>query len=78
VVAAGITTSWAGREKGRAVIDRMLTIVDNFLSNKGWFYMVTLIANNPSEICLSMKKKGFASRIVIRVIHTSNRTVEAS
>lgn len=53
------------------MIDRMLTMVDNLLSSKGWFYMVTLTANNPSEICQIMKKKGFASRIIIQVCHQS-------
>lgn len=72
VGAAGITASWAGGERGRVVIDRMLTIVDNLLSNKGWFYMVTLTANNPIEICQIMKKKGFASRIVIQVIYSQS------
>ena len=69
VGAAGITATWAGGERGRVVIDRMLTMVDNLLSSKGWFYMVTLTANNPSEICQIMKKKGFASRIIIQVCH---------
>ncbi|XP_024384700.1 uncharacterized protein [Physcomitrium patens] len=66
VGAAGITATWAGGDRGRVVIDRMLTMVDSLLSSKGWFYMVTLTANNPSEICQIMKKKGFASRIVIQ------------
>jgi release factor glutamine methyltransferase len=66
VGAAGITATWAGGESGRVVIDRMLTIVDKLLSKKGWFYMITLTANNPSEICQIMKSKGFDSRIVIQ------------
>jgi hypothetical protein len=70
VGAAGITATWAGGERGRVVIDRML---NSLLSSKGWFYMVTLTANNPSEICQIMKKKGFASRIVIQVIHKFQR-----
>ena len=70
VGAAGITSTWAGGERGRVVIDRMLTKVDNLMSSKGWFYMVTLTANNPSEICQIMKKKGFASRIVIQVLYS--------
>lgn len=70
VGAAGITATWAGGERGRVVIDRMLAIVDKLLSKKGWFYMITLTANNPSEICQIMKSKGFESRILIQVLYT--------
>ena len=62
----GITSSWAGGENGRSVIDRILPVADHLLSEKGWLYMVTLTANNPSEICLQMRKKGYASKIVIQ------------
>uniref|UniRef100_A0A0D6R750 Methyltransferase small domain-containing protein n=1 Tax=Araucaria cunninghamii TaxID=56994 RepID=A0A0D6R750_ARACU len=62
----GITASWAGGENGRAVIDRILAIANDLLSSKGWFYLVTLTANNPAEICLIMRQKGFASRIIVQ------------
>lgn len=66
VGAEGITSSWAGGENGRSVIDRILPVADQLLSEKGWLYMVTLTANNPSEICLQMRKKGYASKIVVQ------------
>ncbi|KAI4356782.1 hypothetical protein L6164_000774 [Bauhinia variegata] len=66
VGAEGITSSWAGGENGRSVIDRILPVADHLLSEKGWLYLVTLTANNPSEICLLMREKGYASRIVIQ------------
>lgn len=62
----GITSAWAGGENGRSVIDKILPIADKLLSNKGWLYMVILTANNPSDICLKMKKKGYAARIVLQ------------
>ncbi|XP_008779458.1 methyltransferase N6AMT1-like [Phoenix dactylifera] len=62
----GITASWAGGENGRKVIDRILPVVDELLSGKGWLYMVTLTANNPSQICRSMREKGYASRIIVQ------------
>ncbi|XP_073002420.1 uncharacterized protein [Typha latifolia] len=62
----GITASWAGGENGRQVIDRILPIADKLLSEKGWLYMVTLMANNPSQICHLMRGKGYASRIVLQ------------
>lgn len=62
----GITASWAGGERGRTVINRALELVDSLLSWRGWFYLVTLTANDPGEICRDMRKLGFASRIVIQ------------
>lgn len=62
----GIASAWAGGENGRCVIDKILPIADNLLSDKGWLYMVTLVANNPSEICLKMREKGYAARIVVQ------------
>lgn len=62
----GITASWAGGENGRRVIDRILPVADELLSEKGWLYMVTLTANNPSEICRLMREKGYGSRIIVQ------------
>lgn len=62
----GIASAWAGGENGRAVIDKILPVADNLLSEKGWLYMVTLSENNPSEICLQMREKGYASRILVQ------------
>lgn len=62
----GIMSAWAGGDRGRTVIDRMLEVVDLMLSSKGWFYLVTITANNPGEICQIMRRKGFVSRIVIQ------------
>lgn len=62
----GIASAWAGGENGRSVIDKILPVADNLLSERGWLYMVTLTANNPSEICLEMRKKGYASRVILQ------------
>ncbi|OVA01378.1 Eukaryotic/archaeal PrmC-related [Macleaya cordata] len=62
----GIASAWAGGENGRTVIDRILPVADKLLSDRGWLYMVTLTANNPSQICLVMREKGYASRIVVQ------------
>lgn len=62
----GIAASWAGGEDGRTVIDKILPVADKLLSDRGWLYMVTLAENNPSELCLQMRRKGYASRIVLR------------
>lgn len=62
----GIASAWAGGENGRSVIDRILPIADKLLSDKGWLYMVTLTTNNPSQICLEMRRKGYASKIIVQ------------
>lgn len=62
----GIAASWAGGENGRHVIDKILPVVDNLLSNRGWLYMVFLAANDPSGICLQMRKKGYAARVLVK------------
>ncbi|KAJ8765308.1 hypothetical protein K2173_012005 [Erythroxylum novogranatense] len=62
----GIATAWAGGENGRSVIDRILPVAERLLSDRGWLYMVTLTANDPKEICLLMRKKGYASRIIVQ------------
>ncbi|CAN6926165.1 unnamed protein product, partial [Brassica oleracea] len=62
----GIASAWAGGENGRSVIDRVLPVVVRLLSEKGWLYLVTLTSNYPSEICLVMRKRGYASRIVVQ------------
>ena len=62
----GITSAWAGGEDGRCVIDRILPIADKLLSDKGWLYLVTLSSNHPLQLCLQMRQKGYASRIVLQ------------
>lgn len=62
----GITAAWAGGVDGRSVINRILPVVDELLSDRGWLYMVTLTANNPLQICLEMREKGYASRIIVQ------------
>uniref|UniRef100_A0A803KTE9 Methyltransferase small domain-containing protein n=1 Tax=Chenopodium quinoa TaxID=63459 RepID=A0A803KTE9_CHEQI len=32
----------------------------------GWLYMLTLAANKPSELCGLMRKKGYASKIIVQ------------
>lgn len=62
----GITSAWAGGEDGRSVIDRILPVADNLLSRKGWLYLVTLESNHPLQLCLQMRERGYASRIVVQ------------
>ncbi|GAB4840829.1 hypothetical protein Ancab_021589 [Ancistrocladus abbreviatus] len=63
---AGITSPWAGGENGRSITDMILPIGDNLLSDGGWLYMVTLTANNPSQIFAQMRDRGYAARIILQ------------
>lgn len=66
VSCGGIAAAWAGGENGRSVIDKILPVADKLLSDKGWLYMVTLTANNPSQLCALMRKKGYGSKIILQ------------
>ncbi|XP_053382219.1 methyltransferase N6AMT1-like isoform X2 [Mercenaria mercenaria] len=46
----GIEASWAGGEDGREVINRVLPLVPQLLSDTGIFYMVVIKENKPEEI----------------------------
>ncbi|XP_039126938.1 methyltransferase N6AMT1-like [Dioscorea cayenensis subsp. rotundata] len=62
----GITSSWVGGYNGCTVIDKIFPVVDELLSDTTWLYMVTLTTKNPSEICLVIRRKVYASRIVLQ------------
>ncbi|KAL4578106.1 hypothetical protein LXL04_014222 [Taraxacum kok-saghyz] len=62
----GLSAAWAGGENGRAVIDKILPVADNLLSEKGWLYMLFLAANDPLQICLEMRDRGYGSKIVVQ------------
>jgi hypothetical protein len=49
VGSSGIEASWAGGANGREVINRVLPLVPELLSNTGIFYMVVIKENNPGN-----------------------------
>ncbi|XP_069157470.1 methyltransferase N6AMT1-like isoform X1 [Procambarus clarkii] len=57
--------TWAGGERGREVIDRLLPSVDTLLSPEGVFYLVVLKENDPAEIEQVMAKFGFTCACVL-------------
>lgn len=63
---SGISSAWAGGENGRSVIDKILPVADNLLSEKGWLYMLFLAENDPLQICIQMRDKGFGAKIVVQ------------
>ena len=47
---ARIEAAWAGGERGREVIDRLLPTVAPLLSDSGVFVMLTIEENGPQQI----------------------------
>jgi len=45
-----IARSWAGGEKGREVVDKVLEKIETILSPQGRLYMVALDSNDPHEV----------------------------
>lgn len=63
----GIEASWAGGVDGREVIDRLLPMVADVMSDGGCFYMVVIRENRPEELMEIMNKYGFdASNVMTR------------
>ncbi|KAJ0703981.1 putative site-specific DNA-methyltransferase (adenine-specific) [Helianthus annuus] len=66
VGSSGLSSAWAGGENGRSVIDKILPVADNLLSEKGWLYMLFLADNDPLQICLQMRDKGYGAKIIVQ------------
>lgn len=58
--------TWAGGEKGREVLDRLLPSVDALLSPKGLFYLIVLKENEPQEIIDIMDGRGFSCECIMK------------
>ncbi|KAL6067087.1 HemK methyltransferase member 2 [Balamuthia mandrillaris] len=61
-----VCAAWAGGKDGREVLDRVLPLVANLLSERGVFYLVAIDENNPKDIRAIMSRSGFASSIVLQ------------
>eukprot|EP00877_Chromochloris_zofingiensis_P002238 jgi/Chrzof1/12014/Cz06g18050.t1 len=60
VTGEGIVRSWAGGHRGRRVIDRLLTQLDDVLAPGGQLWLVTVQQNDPQGIIEEMQSKGYA------------------
>lgn len=61
-----IAAAWAGGNRGRRVIDRLLPRLSQLLSPKGEVLMVTVHENEPQEIIRLMEEQGFEGRVVLQ------------
>ncbi|KAJ3163237.1 HemK methyltransferase member 2 [Geranomyces michiganensis] len=60
-----IVAAWAGGIDGREVIDRLLPLVSDALSDQGVFYMVVVNENRPEELREVMRGFGFEMEVVM-------------
>jgi release factor glutamine methyltransferase len=62
----GIAVAWAGGRDGRVVIDRMLDVLDEFLSPTGRIYMITIAHNKPDQLLeLVHQRHGLRGQVVL-------------
>ncbi len=62
----GIAAAWAGGIRGREVLDRLLPDVANLLSKRGVFYLVTVLENDPAEVCSILARSGLSAKQIKR------------
>ncbi|KAI9182877.1 S-adenosylmethionine-dependent methyltransferase [Blastocladiella emersonii ATCC 22665] len=61
-----LSAAWAGGERGRRVIDRLLPQIPVLLSARGVAYFVLVQENDPDEIARTMAGHGLAMSVVMR------------
>lgn len=59
----GISRSWAGGDRGREVLDRLLPHVGELLAPNGRLYLVLLSANDPDEVAAILKRQGLEAQV---------------
>lgn len=62
----GISAAWAGGYKGRRVIDRVLPLLEDIISDRGIVYMIAIHDNDPEEILHVMHGYSFQGEILVR------------
>ncbi|GJP46003.1 hypothetical protein CLOM_g5346 [Closterium sp. NIES-68] len=62
----GITQAWAGGNRGREVIDRVMAVAGELLSPGGVFYLLVVAENDPGEVEERMRLLGFEGEELLR------------
>ncbi|PSC68421.1 hemK methyltransferase family member 2 [Micractinium conductrix] len=62
----GIAAAWAGGERGRRVVDRLLPLVPALLSPRGEMFMVAVHENEPEELLALMRDAGLEARVALQ------------
>lgn len=61
-----LSAAWAGGERGRDVLDRLLPVLGRALSSDGLFYLLGVAENDPQEIAeLLLEQHGLSSQLLV-------------
>lgn len=63
---SGVSISWAGGERGREVIDRLLPEAAAVMAAGGVFYLVCIAENDPEELMATMRGLGLDASVAKR------------
>lgn len=61
-----ISAAWAGGDKGREVLDRLLLQLNNLLSLRGVFYVVAVEENDVPELTSRLAGTGFQCNLLVK------------
>ena len=59
-----IRAAWAGGDRGRQVLDRLLPDISSLLSSRGVFYLVGVEENDPQGIAQALSLQGLECEVV--------------
>ena len=62
----GIERSWAGGQRGREVLDRLLPQLDDLLSPRGVLYLVLIKENEPEDVRRVLQGMGLSCETLAR------------
>ena len=64
IASRDISAAWAGGERGRRVLDRLLPAIGHALSPRGLFYLLGVAENDREEIATILRAQGLGADLV--------------
>ena len=58
-------SAWAGGDRGRVVMDRVIDRLDDYVAPGGVMYLVAVLDNRPEELCAEARARGWACEVVL-------------
>ena len=62
---SSISAAWAGGDRGREVLDRLLPYVHELLSPHGVFYLIAVDENDPDDIASRLAENGLTTSVLV-------------